>query len=93
MASSSAALQRTLASVQSLAESVEREAVGTLTTAQGTLRNANTAIEGANVLLDPNGDTVIQLQRALDDFAATAARLRSLAERVDRNPAVLLRGR
>jgi paraquat-inducible protein B len=56
-------------------------------------QNANIAVDGANALLDPNGHTVIQLQRAVEDLAATAARLRRFAERVDRDPAVLVRGR
>jgi paraquat-inducible protein B len=33
------------------------------------------------------------VQRTLDDLAATSARLRNLAERVDRDPSVLVRGR
>jgi hypothetical protein len=33
------------------------------------------------------------VQRTIDDLAVTAARLRNVAERVDRDPAVLLRGR
>ena len=44
-------------------------------------------------VLDPHGRTMIQIERAVDDLAATAARLRNLAERVDRDPSVLLRGR
>jgi len=87
------ALQKTLASVQSLSERLERESADTLGSARGVFQNANIAIDGANALLDPRGPTVIQLQRAVEDLAATAARLRRFAERVDRDPAVLLRGR
>jgi len=90
---SAAALDKTLASVRSLAENVERESVATLGTVRSTAENANTAIDGANLLLDPRGQTVIQLQRAVEDLAATSARLRRFAERVDRDPAVLVRGR
>jgi paraquat-inducible protein B len=36
---------------------------------------------------------VSQLQQTVDDLAATAARLRNVAERVDRDPSVLVRGR
>jgi paraquat-inducible protein B len=35
----------------------------------------------------------VQAQRAVDDLAATAARLRNIAERIDRDPSVLVRGR
>jgi paraquat-inducible protein B len=35
----------------------------------------------------------MQVERAVEDLAATAARLRDLSERVDRDPAVLIRGR
>jgi paraquat-inducible protein B len=45
------------------------------------------------VLLDPRGQTVTQVQEAVDDLAATASRLRDLSERVDRDPSVLIRGR
>lgn len=65
----------------------------TLAAARGTFKNADTALDGANVLLDPRGRTLIQSQRAVDDLAAAAARLRNLAERVDRDPSVLIRGR
>jgi paraquat-inducible protein B len=88
-----ASMQKTLASVQKLAENVDREAASTLTVARGTLHNADTAIDGINVLLDPRGQTVTQVQEAVDDLAATAARLRDLSERVDRDPSVLIRGR
>lgn len=90
---SSSALQRTLASVQSLSQTLEREASGTLAATRTAAQSANTALEGANVLLDPYGETMLELQRAADDLAETAARLRSVAERVDRDPAVLVRGR
>jgi paraquat-inducible protein B len=93
LADSTSALQKTMNSVQTLAANLDREAAGTATAARGTLDRANTAIEGANTLLDPRGRTVIQVQRAVDDLAATAARLRNLAERVDRDPSVLIRGR
>ena len=90
---SSATFQKTLGSVQTLAQNLDREAASTLGQVRATLQKANTAVEGANVLLDQRGTTVIQLQRAVDDLAVTSARLRSFAERIDRNPSVLLRGR
>ncbi|MGZ9060199.1 MAG: MlaD family protein, partial [Burkholderiaceae bacterium] len=71
-----ASLQSTLASVQKLAQDVDREAVSTLTVARGTLQNADTAVDGIKVLVDPRGQTVTQVQDAVDDLAATAARLR-----------------
>ena len=88
-----ASLQSTLASVQKLAENLDREAASTLTVARGTLQNADTAVDGIKVLVDPRGQTVTDLQDALGDLAATAARLRDLSERVDRDPSVLIRGR
>ena len=88
-----ASLQNTLASVQKLADNLDREAASTLALVRGTLQNANTAVDDINVLLDPSGQTVMQVQEAVDDLAATAARLRDLSERVDRDPSVLIRGR
>jgi paraquat-inducible protein B len=90
---SSAKLQETLASVQSLARTLEHEAVGTLAATRTAAQNAGAAMDGANALLDPRGETIQQVQRTIDDLAVTAARLRNVAERVDRDPAVLLRGR
>jgi paraquat-inducible protein B len=93
IANSVPSLQKTLESVRMLAATLDREVVKTLTEARGTLGRANTALDGANVLLDPHGQTVIQVQRAIDDLAATAARVRNLAERIDRDPSILIRGR
>lgn len=93
IASSAAELQKTLASVQTLAANLEREMASTLGAARGTVNSADMALDGANVLLDPSGRTLTQVQRAVDDLAAAAARLRNLAERVDRDPSVLIRGR
>ncbi|MGH8666177.1 MAG: MlaD family protein [Burkholderiales bacterium] len=57
------------------------------------LETTQQALEGASRVLDPHGRTMIQIQRAVDDLAAAAARLRSLAERADRDPSILIRGR
>ena len=86
IASSTTALEQTLASVQSLAADLSREV-------PLTLGRANTTFDAANAVLDPNGTTMLQVQRAIDDLAATAARLRNLTERVDRDPSILIRGR
>ena len=86
IATSTAALRQTLASVQSLATDLDRETASTL-------GRANTAIDATNAALDPNGRTMIQAQRAIDDIAATAARLRNFVDRVDRDPSILIRGR
>jgi paraquat-inducible protein B len=93
IAGASASLQKALASVHTLTANLDREATSTLSTARGTFKAATTTVDSANVLLDPRGRTVIQVQRAIDDLAAASARLRNLAERVDRDPAVLVRGR
>ena len=93
MSESAASLQNTLASVQKLSENLDREAASTLAAVRGTLQNADTAVDDINVLLDPRGQTMTQVQDAVEDLAATAARLRDLSERVDRDPGVLIRGR
>jgi paraquat-inducible protein B len=90
---SAASLQSTLASVQKLSENLDREAASTLAAVRGTLQNADTAVDDINVLLDPRGQTMTQVQDAVEDLAATAARLRDLSERVDRDPGILIRGR
>ena len=85
--------RNTNARMHALAANLDREAASTLGAARGTLGRADTALDGANVLLDPRGRTLAQVQRAVDDLTAAAARLRDLAERVDRDPSILIRGR
>jgi phospholipid/cholesterol/gamma-HCH transport system substrate-binding protein len=72
---------------------LEREGAGTLAAMRQTLEKADATLDGAHALVDPRGHTAMQVQRAVDDLAATSARLRNLAERVDRDPSVLVRGR
>ncbi len=100
-------VQRLVGTLEREAASTADAARSTLTKADGTLAGVSTALagvpstleqtnrtlEGVNRTLDPNGRTMIQMQRAVDDLAATAARLRNLAERVDRDPSILIRGR
>jgi paraquat-inducible protein B len=93
MGQSTVALQKTLASVQTLATNLDRESTSTLTAMRGALSRADGSIENTRMLLDPQGPMVTQLQQAADDLAATVARLRNAAERVDRDPSVLVRGR
>jgi paraquat-inducible protein B len=86
-------LDKTLAAAQTLVADLDREATSTLVTARGTFETANTTLSEANALLDPRGRTMMQVQRAVDDVAVAAGRLRNFAERVDRDPSVLVRGR
>jgi paraquat-inducible protein B len=97
---SSASLQQTLGAARTLATDLDRNSASTLAAlretlakADGTLGKADATLDGLNELVDPRGHTAMQVQRAVDDLAATSARLRNLAERVDRDPSVLVRGR
>ena len=97
---SSAALQETLASVRTLAGSTDREVSATaaalretLARTDATLDAAHATLDAAHALVDPRGQDATEVRRAVEDLAATAARLRNFAERVDRDPSVLLRGR
>ena len=47
----------------------------------------------AQALMDPNAPLLVQLQTTLQEFGNTARSLRSLAEMVERDPGVLLRGK
>ena len=93
IAAGSSALHETLASVRSLAGSLERESTTSAAALRATLANADAVLEGAHALVEPHGHTAVQAKRALDDLAATAARLRNLAERLDRDPSLLVKGR
>ncbi|HEX5864077.1 MAG TPA: MlaD family protein [Casimicrobiaceae bacterium] len=90
---SSASLQQTLGAARTLATNLDREGASTLAAMRQTLAKADATLDGAHALVDPHGHTAMQVQRAVDDLAATSARLRNLAERVDRDPSVLVRGR
>jgi len=90
---SSASLQETLAAMRMLATTLDRNGASTLAALSATLERADATLDAAHTLVDPRGHNAIQLQRTLDDFAAASARLRNLAERVDRDPSVLVRGR
>jgi paraquat-inducible protein B len=79
---SSAELRQTLASIRATSDA-----------ARGTLANADAVIDGARAFVDPQSHTAVQAQRAVDDLAASAARLRNLAERLDRDPSILVKGR
>jgi paraquat-inducible protein B len=75
-------LTQTLASLQAAAErtqEVEGELSLTLSTTRG--------------LLSPDSPLAVQLQATLQEFAAAARSLRSLAELVERDPSALLRGK
>jgi paraquat-inducible protein B len=93
VARGSASLHDTLASIRSLAVAVERDSGSTFAALRETLERADATLEAAHTLVDPRGHNAIQVQRTLDDLAAASARLRNLAERVDRDPSVLVRGR
>ena len=88
-----ASLDKTLVAAQTLVADVDREATSTLVTARGTFETANTTLGEVNAMLDPRGRTMTQVQRAVDDLAVATGRLRNFAERVDRDPSVLVRGR
>lgn len=90
---STRSLTETLASVRQLSETLDKEVAETGAATRVTMDKANRTIDNANQMLDPNSRTAVQMQRAIDDLAATAARLRNLSERVDRDPSVLIRGR
>ncbi|HET7362256.1 MAG TPA: MlaD family protein [Burkholderiales bacterium] len=90
---SSVSLQETLAAMRTLVTNLDRESGTTLAALRQTLDRADATLEEAQALLDPRSHSAMQVQRAIDDLAMTSARLRNLAERVDRDPAVLVRGR
>ena len=93
LTASSSAFQETAASIRALAASVERDSASTSAALRGTLANADVVLGDAHALVDPHGQTALQAKRAVDDLAVTAARLRNLAERLDRDPSVIVKGR
>jgi len=86
-------LKRTLDTTEREVKASSAAVQKTLEKADATLEKTDATLEAAHALVDPRGHNAIQVQRTLDDLAATSARLRNLAERVDRDPSVLVRGR
>jgi paraquat-inducible protein B len=67
-------------------ETTAKNAADALQTARGTLSNANT-------VLQPNSPVMFQLGRTLADLSEASQAVRRLAEELERNPSVLVRGK
>jgi hypothetical protein len=78
---SAVALQKTLASVQALVATLDRESTTTMTAMRGTLKRADGALDDSRLLLDPQGTdgvaTAADGRRPRDDCGALAQRRRA----------------
>lgn len=88
----SRALQKTLNTLQQTAQRLEHESSETLKATRAPLARADAVLADARTLTDPRGQTMMQLQRGVDDLAETAARLREITDRFGQNPGMLLGG-
>ncbi len=57
------------------------------------LREAEATLRTVRALLEPNSPTMYKVGRTLEDLAAAARAIRTLAEYLERNPSSLLRGK
>lgn len=77
------------AKIDPLTKSVE----STAKEAGEALRAARKTMENTNTVLQPDSPVMYRLGRSLDDLSEAARAVRRLAEDLERNPSVLLRGR
>jgi paraquat-inducible protein B len=83
-------LQTVLASVRELSDNLNDPATPR---AGEVLAAAKVTLERANAFLQPDAPVLYQLNESLTDVSAAARALRSLAEDLERNPSVLIRGK
>jgi len=83
-------LQTVLASVRKLSNNLNDT---TTRNASETLAAAKVTLERANAFLQPDAPVLYQLNKSLTDVSAAARALRSLAEDLERNPSILIRGK
>jgi paraquat-inducible protein B len=94
------ALRATLESVRTLSEELQTEispAVATFTAAaertRGTLGELELTLESARAVIAPDSPLAYQIGKTLEEISQAARGVRALADSLDRDPAVLLRGR
>jgi paraquat-inducible protein B len=95
-----ASIDRTSVSIRALVESVDT-AVGPLRqqVAEATVRaeesmaNLNETLGSLQTVVDPEAPVVVGLVRTLEELELTARSLRRVAELLERDPAILVRGR
>jgi paraquat-inducible protein B len=61
--------------------------------AETSMAEVQVTLESMRSMMDPNAPLVVSLVRTLEELELTAQSLRRVVELVERNPAVLLRGR
>jgi paraquat-inducible protein B len=93
-------LEATLTSIRSLSENVRGkiDPIGTnleatSKSAAETLDTAAEALDEVRAVLQPESPLFYQLNRTLGDVSAAAGAVRRLAEELERNPSVLVRGK
>jgi paraquat-inducible protein B len=90
----------TLASIEGAATSIDTKIdplaaslESTAKDAAGTMRAATSTLNNADLVLQPNSPVMFQLGRTLADLAEAAQAIRRLAEDLERNPSLLVRGK
>ena len=100
-------LDTTLISFRATADSLQRVAGGidhnfdalsaslaqTATAATVSLQEARAQIASVGAGIEPDAPLIVDLRRALEEFAIAARSVRSLAEYLERNPGALVRGK
>lgn len=93
-------ISATLAEVRRLGDGLGSKASSAVVSIEETSERAGAALEAArltlhsvNRVLDPESPTIFQLNSSLQDLAHASRAVRFLAEELERNPAVLLRGK
>ncbi len=82
-----------VADLRRLIREVQASLPGTMKQLDSALSSARSALDTADKTIDPNSGTMKDLRRALVEFAAASRSVRNLANEVERNPSILIRGK
>jgi paraquat-inducible protein B len=89
-------VSRVDSSLVPMADGVRRtsdQATETLERLDSTLQNLDAVLEDVGGVLEPESPVFVQFERAMTDLSGASRALRELADYLERNPSVLIRGR
>lgn len=86
-------LQRVAGGIDQNFDSLSASLAQTASAATVSLQEARVQIAGVGSALESDAPLMVELRRSLEEFAAAARSVRSLAEYLERNPGALVRGK
>jgi paraquat-inducible protein B len=86
-------LDAAIGDIRRLAGGLETQVLPLGARLRATADKADASLDGVRVLLEPGSPLTYQLGRTLEELAGAARAVRTLAESLERDPAVLVRGK